>query len=104
MCAAHFRDLTDAEYCLYLEYEESRVNHAQATLELLSAALLLFKDPRHERIRSELGFLMAAEHMATNNIISARKLLLQVAYTYRRYGLKGIMVLSLVTPSMCGAS
>lgn len=51
---------------------------------LVHLLLLLLQDTRFERLRSHLGMMMAGEHMAANNLSSARKLLLQVAQAYRR--------------------
>lgn len=54
-------------------------------LEVINAALLALRDSRNERLRSRLGAMMAAEHVMSSNLSAARKLLLQVAHTYRRW-------------------
>lgn len=41
---------------------------------------------RQERARAQLGALLAEEYWALGSTSAARKLLLQVAHTYRRWG------------------
>lgn len=102
-------DLTDAEFCLYLEAEERRINHTQVVLDLLlQAQAAHLKDQQQQpsagppaaaaspsrplsrrsaadRVSARLAYLIAEQQVETHNLTAARKLLLQVAYTYRRW-------------------
>lgn len=67
-----------------------------------------------DRMSARLAYLIAEQHVETHNLTAARKLLLQVVYTYRRYatssaelGLALLLVLlvqctSLLTCVCCG--
>lgn len=101
-------DLTDAEFCLFLEAEERRVNHCQVVLDLLlqaQTAHLKEQQPQQQqpqlappgapaaragsrgaadRVSARLAYLIAEQQVETHNLTAARKLLLQVVYTYRR--------------------
>lgn len=100
-------DLTDAEFCQFLEAEERRANHCQVVLDLLlqaQAAHLKEQQPPQQpqlgppgapparagnrgaadRLSARLSYLIAEQQVETHNLTAARKLLLQVVYTYRR--------------------
>jgi hypothetical protein len=97
-------DLTDAEFGLFLAAQERRVNHCQVVLDLLlqaQAAHLKQQNQQQQqgapgrpvsmrgavdRMSARLAYLIAEQHVETHNLTAARKLLLQVVYTYRRYG------------------
>lgn len=70
--------LSDAEYAVALEAEEVRTALPAAALEVLTAAAAAAREPRHERLRTQLAALQAGEHLAGNGLVAARKLLLQV--------------------------
>jgi hypothetical protein len=98
-------DLTDAEFGLFLEAEERRVNHCQVVLDLLlQAQAAHLKEQQQyqqqqqgapgrpvsmrgaaDRMSARLAYLIAEQQVETHNLTAARKLLLQVVYTYRRY-------------------
>jgi hypothetical protein len=97
--------MTDAEFCLYLESEERRVNHSQLVLDLLLQAQLAHL--RHtskaiaaapgqataaatashaaaaDRLQARLAWQIAEQHVDTHNLTAARKLLMQAVHTYR---------------------
>jgi hypothetical protein len=95
-------DLTDAEFCQYLEAEERRINHCQVVLDLLRQAQSAHLQQQQQgasgagaagrsssrgaadRVSARIAYLIAEQQMETHNLTAARKLLLQVAYTYRR--------------------
>ncbi len=72
--------LSDAEYGVALEAEEVRTALPSYTLEVLAAAAGAVREPRHERLRTQLAALQAGEQLlvASNGLVAARKLLLQV--------------------------
>ncbi len=70
--------LSDAEYAVALEAEEVRTALPAAALEVLTAAAAAAREPRHERLRTQLAALQAGEQLAGNGLVAARKLLLQV--------------------------
>lgn len=108
--AACCSDLTDAEFGLFLEAEERRINHCQVVLDLLlQAQAAHVKEHQQQqqqgppaaaaaaapgkavstrgatdRLSARLAYLIAEQHVETHNLTAARKLLLQVVYTYRR--------------------
>ncbi|KAG2485655.1 hypothetical protein HYH03_015627 [Edaphochlamys debaryana] len=82
-----YSPLSDQDYLLFLESEECRLVTPAAVIDVMSSALLLLKDaPGADRLRSQLGGLMAQEHVLAGSLSSARKLLLQVCHQYRREG------------------
>lgn len=112
-CCLPCSDLTDAQFCLFLEAEERRINHCQVVLDLLlQAQAAHLKQPQQQqppgppgpqpsagsrtsgrsaadRVSARLAYLIAEQQVETHNLTAARKLLLQVAYTYRRCGYVG---------------
>lgn len=105
--AACCSDLTDAEFGLFLEAEERRINHCQVVLDLLLQAQAAHVKEHEQqgppaaaaaaapgkavstrgvtdRLSARLAYLIAEQHVETHNLTAARKLLLQVVYTYRR--------------------
>ncbi|KXZ44984.1 hypothetical protein GPECTOR_60g763 [Gonium pectorale] len=88
-----YSPLSDHDYLLFLESEESRLVTPALVIDVMSSALLLLKDSTGksgpgsaDRLRSQLGGMMATEHIQANNLSAARKLLLQVCHQYRREG------------------
>ncbi|KAG2431817.1 hypothetical protein HXX76_009311 [Chlamydomonas incerta] len=82
-----YSPLSDSDYCLFLESEECRLVTPALAIDVMNSALLLLKDcTGADRLRSQLGGLMAGEHMLAGNLSAARKLLLQVCHQYRREG------------------
>lgn len=97
-------DMTDAEFAVYLEGEERRVNHSQQVMELLlqaqtmhlkqagpaaapavaGAVVARSVKASGDRLQARLAWLLAEQHMDSHNLTAARKLLLQTVYTYRR--------------------
>jgi hypothetical protein len=86
-----------------LEAEERRINHVQVVLDLLlQAQVAHIKEHQQQqgapaaqgkavstrgatdRLSARLAYLIAEQHVETHNLTAARKLLLQVVYTYRR--------------------
>lgn len=105
LCMLVCSDMTDAEFALYLEAEERRVNHSQQVLELLLQAQALHLkqagqpaapaaaagavagrtvQAAGDRLQARLAWLIAEQQVDTHNLTAARKLLLQTVYTYRR--------------------
>ncbi|GLC48572.1 hypothetical protein PLESTB_000112500 [Pleodorina starrii] len=67
--------------------EECRLVTAAYVIDVMNSALLILKDCAGvDRLRSQLGGMMASEHILANNLSAARKLLLQVCHQYRREG------------------
>ncbi|PNW70671.1 hypothetical protein CHLRE_17g729700v5 [Chlamydomonas reinhardtii] len=82
-----YSPLSDSDYCLFLESEECRLVTPALAIDVMNSALILLKDcTGADRLRSQLGGLMAGEHMLAGNLSAARKLLLQVCHQYRREG------------------
>ncbi|GFR49515.1 hypothetical protein Agub_g11556, partial [Astrephomene gubernaculifera] len=79
--------LSDQDYLLFLESEECRLVTPAVVIDVMNSALLMLKDcTGADRLRSQLGGMMASEHILANNLSAARKLLLQVCHQYRREG------------------
>ncbi|GLI59688.1 hypothetical protein VaNZ11_001632, partial [Volvox africanus] len=84
---AGYSPLSEHDYLLFLESEECRLVTAAYVIDVMNSALLILKDSAGvERLRSQLGGMMASEHILANNLPAARKLLLQVCHQYRREG------------------
>ncbi|KAF6251338.1 Foie gras liver health family 1-domain-containing protein [Scenedesmus sp. NREL 46B-D3] len=117
--AAASRDMTDAEFCLYLESEERRINHSQLALDLLLQAQLshlkqaskpITAAPGHsaaaaaakaahaaaDRLQARLAWQIAEQHVDTHNLTAARKLLMQAVHMYRMDGWDTLLLYSLL--------
>ncbi|GIM12975.1 hypothetical protein Vretimale_16160, partial [Volvox reticuliferus] len=82
-----YSPLSEHDYLLFLESEECRLVTAAYVIDVMNSALLILKDCAGvDRLRSQLGGMMASEHILANNLPAARKLLLQVCHQYRREG------------------
>eukprot|EP00878_Enallax_costatus_P027899 GHUV01030087.1.p1 GENE.GHUV01030087.1~~GHUV01030087.1.p1 ORF type:complete len:989 (+),score=366.66 GHUV01030087.1:1269-4235(+) len=110
-------DMTDAQFALYLEAEERRINHNQQVLDLLLQAQTMHLKQTGQsaappiaagtavgrsvkaaadRLQARLTWLIAEQHVDTHNLTAARKLLLQTVYTYRRDGWDALLLQSLL--------
>lgn len=94
--------MTDAQFALYLEADERRVNHSQQVIDLLLQAQALHLKQQvqpaamsvagktvnaaADRLQARLAWLIAEQYIDTHNLTAARKLLLQTVHVYRRWG------------------
>lgn len=80
------RRLTESEFLAWLQAQELQVDHAKAAIAMLTAAHELYKggSQKANRLIYHIGALLAREHLATEDVDSAHKLLDSVAGVYRK--------------------